>query len=659
MTTYSVWYHDVARDPYRTTGYDAVCAFFAAENPLNPQEILGRVTTEADATRVFVTLGSNDLIEVYHRIQRQSATIGTAASAFDDRNFATLNDVNVLGATTVEVLPNFLATTAVLPSVRTADELDAGFAALPTDRQLAAAAVGAANTADVTTRMAMYVPPRYAALVLVAVSLPNFTPRALWEIVVRPLRADNLEASCASFVDWCRAAASHGVGAANPLRQLAPPVLVHPDAVLTGHRSNLLRADLPLRFGLAADLGQVVQAIGGLRTDQAAHNAERTRRAEAEKLPSKRWGIQLSQLLSFCNVEFEENLPPVWKSMAQDGVKLDRSTIQYHLNSRTRGPNSFSSRAPTCSPDLAKELGNLNFAAASSDLVEMGISIFVISHPDQASEALASEMAGHYDGQMNGTAGLSLQDSITLKAAQRLQLPTSFLQLSWIIQSYHTLLQVVMGDHHRVVAALAEFLLRWQTMDRTLNDFVNANPLKNSSAIMRSIQLLVHFWAEEQSKFSEPVAAPNFVDILQRIALHAWIPPSMPNTFRPPPAPRPPSLPAPRNSTPPRSPFVPSPTRPADLLYFKVPAHSLDSKVKVRARFDVPAHIRAHGTPPLNDAGGSMCLSFHVRGSCRHDCDRASAVGAKDDHKRHSESETQRLVAFLNLAGPTTAQGNN
>ena len=492
MATYSAWYLDAARDPYhnnRTAGYLTVCNFFAAGNPLNPQEILSRVTSEADATRVFVLLGHDDLILVYHRIRHQSATIGNAPSAFDDRVFATLNDVHPMGATTVEVLPTFFDTTAILPSVRTADEIDTHFAAQPAAQQLAPAVVAAPNTADLTTRMAMYVPPVLASYILGAISPPAapLSPRSLWENVVGPLRLQNLDASCTSFVDWCRAAASHGVGAANPLRQPGPPVPVLMDSVLSAHRFALLRDDLPLRFGVVADMGQVVQAIGGLRADQAAHTAERIRRADADKLPSKRWGIQLNQLLSFCHVDDEQNLPVVWRDMAKQGVKRDRATVQFHLTTQTREPNSLSSRAPICSPDLAKDLGNLIFSAGSADLLENGISIFAISHPDQASEAKASERAGHYDGQMNGTAGLSLQDSIALKAAQRLQLPTTFLQLTWIIQAYHTLLQVVMGDYHPVVTALAAFLAKWQSMDRSLNDLVAANPLGNSTALLRAI----------------------------------------------------------------------------------------------------------------------------------------------------------------------------
>jgi hypothetical protein len=93
------------------------------------------------------------------------------------------------------------------------------------------------------------IPPAYVPAVLAAASAPGgLTPRFLWSTICTTLRGEpGHENSCASFLDWCRVAVSHGVGPANPLRHL-PPVMVLPDARLGAQRAEILRADLPERF---------------------------------------------------------------------------------------------------------------------------------------------------------------------------------------------------------------------------------------------------------------------------------------------------------------------------------------------------------------------------------------------------------------------------
>ena len=63
--------------------------------------------------------------------------------------------------------------------------------------------------------------------------------------------------------------------------------------------------------------------------------------------------------------------------------------------------------------------------------------------------------------------------------------------------------------------------------------------------------------------------------------------------------------------------------------------------------FDVPAHITAHPEVPVNDRGGQMCLSYHKRGFCRHECPRGPQAGVQNDHKKHSRAEVQRCHAYL------------
>ena len=156
--------------------------------------------------------------------------------------------------------------------------------------------------------------------------------------------------------------------------------------------------------------------------------------------------------------------------MAKNGAKLDRITLQHHFDSRASQPDSLSRAAPICSPELAKDLGGLVFAPKHRDDLQSGLSIFAVSHPDQESARRASELAGHYDSQMTGaTACMSFADSIALKSAQDLKLPSRFLQLQAILRAYHTVLEVVLGIGHCVPLALGTFLKRFDRMQLQLD----------------------------------------------------------------------------------------------------------------------------------------------------------------------------------------------
>lgn len=663
MASYPAWYAQPEQDPYHGAYTDACLAYDptipAAPSPAN---MLTRASTGPDLKAVFILLGTDHRLHVLHRVVRQVPALGMAPSLFDNTTIATFDDLTAVGPTTVTVPADLFTRTPVL-QVRTAAVITTALAADPAAHQLNPA-VGAdpADLTDVRTRGGMLVPPAYASQVLAAVSAPGgLTPRGLWvDVIAHLLNTAGHEAQCASFVDWSRVAVSQGVEAANPLSR-AIPVPVVPDLALAATRFELLRRDLPQRFGVpAADLQPVVQQLGALRADTAAREVARetarvareaAKKADAE-LPTLRWRAPTTQLMNLCQVNDESLLPDVWKDMARAGIKQDRQTIQYHLRGRTGEASSRSSRVPIVSPELAREMGALNFEPTSRDDLKSGLSIFSVCHPDQDSARIVSEMAGHYDSQMNGVTGLTLTEQITLKAAQELKLPTKFLQVRLIMAAYHTLLETALGVTHDLVIGYGACLDRMGTMELVLDHLLDGNVVA-CAGFLRFFHLKFSIWFALQVPSDAAIPIPAFGEILDRIEEQTWVPVPLPVAYLKPAAPQPgrqaPPLP------------VPGPTgtpTPPKRGFFKAPAAQLDATaMKPRPSFNINAHLTAHGPPPLNDAGGLMCLSFHFRGGCRHECERGSSSGPKDDHKRHNASETQRLVAYLNLAGPNTALG--
>ena len=259
---------------------------------------------------------------------------------------------------------------------------------------------------------------------------------------------------------------------------------------------------------------------------------------------------------------------------------------------------------------------------------------------------------------MNGVSGMSLAESIALKAAQQLKLPTKLLQVRLILTAYHTLLEVLMGPEHPLVVQYGLFLTRVGTMEYTLDELLDGN-LTNCAGVLRFVQLKMCIWLKQQLRSEAAIPPPTFATILDKMEERDWTPVSLPAAYLQTPA-RPPMGSTPSaTSTGSGAATANNPADPPTKRgYYKAPVAQLDTTaLKIRPSFKVNEHITAHGQPPTNDAGGLMCLSFHVRGGCRHECDRGPSGGAKNDHKRHSAGETQRLVAYLNQAGPTTALG--
>lgn len=671
MASYPAWYAQPEQDPYQGA-YTDVCLAFDPSIPAapTPAALLTRASTGPDLKAIFVILCADHRIHVLHRVIRQLPALGMPPSPFDNTTIATLDDLTAVGPTTVTVPADLFNRTIVLHSVRSAAAIDADLAADPAAQQLPVALAGA-DVSDVRTRGGMFVPPAYASRVLTLASGPGgLSPRQLWVDVITQLRATaGHEAQCASFVSWSRVAVSHGVEAANPLSRISP-VPVIPDLALAASRFELLRRDLPQRFGVpAADLQPVVQQLGALRADTAAREVARetarlaretAKKADAE-LPSLRWRAPTVQLLNLCQVGDENLLPDVWKDMARAGVKQDRQTIQYHLRSRTSEVGSRSTKVPIVSPELAREMGSLTFEPTSRDDLKSGLSIFAVCHPDQASAHLVSEMAGHYDNQMSGATGLTLTDQITLKAAQELKLPSKYLQVRLIVAAYHTLLETSMGIDHDLVLGFGVFLDRMGLMELVLDAIMDSNVLA-CAGFLRFLHLKFSIWFAAQVSSNVAIPIPAFGEILDRIEEQTWVPVALPLAYLKPQAVQPgPRVPAPLGPSPSLSATntAVAPTPASKRGFFKAPAAQLAaSAIKTRSNFNINAHITAHGPPPLNDAGGLMCLSFHFRGGCRHECERGSSSGPMDDHKQHNASETQRLVTYLNLAGPTTALGN-
>lgn len=655
-TTYAEWYNLPENDPYHGD-YSTLFPVFAvnrAGNVGNGVALRTSLAVGADTKAALVFLSTTGKIHLIHRVRRYTPALGMPATAYDDLDFGTFNELTPTGPSTVE-LPNDLLAPLVAAPVLTADEIDNQIAATPNAFQHRhdPVALPLAAVADVRTRPAMVVPPHLTGRLLAAASAPTgLTPRDLWTQFIIPLRPHPHFASMTPFVDWARMAYANDIGPLNSLAVVTPHPL-HLDPTLGTERSRLYAADLPHLTPGAPNVAPLVAELAATRMDAAARETQRRlldiQQKAAAVLPSKRWGNALSRLLRLCQVGAETDLPPVWLDMAQHGVKSDINTIRSHLYppQPELGPSGLST-PPVCTSEMAKAVGRLEFQT-HPNAIETGIHIFGICHPTQASVVQANEIAGLFAEQIQGVTGLTVAENVAFKKAQALLLPTSLLELKHVLFGYHRFLAVLFGPDHPIVRAFGFLTVRLQDDEMELHLYF-LQQSQTSGSFLRFIQLRMYYWIETQLKTDDIVPAPDFTTVLSDIALDCWKPPKLPPAYLVPAVA--PSV----NKVPPLSyaaaaaavpvhanAIAPSPPNPprADAL-FNADRALLDPLVRNMPGFHPVRFLEAHGPPPLCDHGGEMCLNFHVRKKCRSSCPRAI------DHVKHTPAETTRLNAYLN-----------
>ena len=654
VTQYADWYDLPATDRFGGDYALLYSSFDAVRERAQPAVLLTQTAAENDLHVAFLILDPHGKVHVAHRLRRFTQGLGPNHPE-NNTVFATLGDIRRVGVTTIEFVSNRLHRTPEMANVLTAAAIDAAIAGNPDAAQLAAAA--AAEPADeflaARSRHSMAIPPHLVGPILRAAANGGLSPRDLWTQFARPLLDDGIRGPvCTPFVDWCRIAYSRGIGAENPVAYPEPRPLQLDDR-LAEFRAAVFEHDLPVRLGAPQPVAppaeplaahQLVAVLGGMRADNAEQAANAVRRLEqqeaAKKIPSTRWGNAVEKLLCLCHVDDENALPEAWLSMAKTGRNFDVTTIQTLLDRPMPelGTSGSEYADALCTPELAKSLGALSFQTSDDDKLDTGLSIFSICYPTQESLSRASEAAGLYGDIIQGAAGITLTDTITLKAAQKYLLPTDMMQVKRACWAYHRLLAVILGIDHVLTGAFGEFVASLIHHESKYGAFFSN--VYTCSSLLRYIQLKIHKWAAYQfSHANVRHPAPSFLTVFDELQARTWIaPPMPPGCLVPVPPPVAPT-PAPTNN--PSPPQTGAPNTPAAGT-FKVKQSLLDVEL-IDHHFASKRHMDNHGPPPKNDHGKPMCLLFHVRAVCKYECPRVN------DHYKHSAAESQRLKAYLDL----------
>jgi hypothetical protein len=196
-------------DPH---GGDYVAVFKAYKPPGPPdaQELLQKFSLVNDCS-VFVCLGRDHQVHVFHRLARHTTPLGVHSSASDNQVIAIQGDVTPVGANFVTVTEAFFSTIDAV-NIPTAENVTIRFANDLTRQQLTAQTGGA----RFSTRRAMLVPPPYVPMLFAKWAGGPISPRCFWSIAELVQNHPTFSVSCRVFVDWCRVVAGGGAGHDNP-----------------------------------------------------------------------------------------------------------------------------------------------------------------------------------------------------------------------------------------------------------------------------------------------------------------------------------------------------------------------------------------------------------------------------------------------------------
>jgi hypothetical protein len=490
------------------------------------------------------------------------------------------------------------------------------------------------------------------------------TPPRAWETAGGDIMNNNDQVACSPLLNFLRLACTRNV-AGDGQGPVARPVLEVPlaNAVLTRHRTELVDFKLPglNRTPILAAGQQVTQSLGELVAEQWAARQDVINRhaLSSVKTINEYFGASTHTLLRLCQVPNTVSLPPVYQKLADYGKKKERITIQREVDDMMN-QLGMSQLHFVITADLATKLSSLMWKAHPEDLLQ-GIHPFCVGEisPDVITEL--QELARKYDLISTNGASPSLSDAQELVGTTKAYITKNLISLDAQNQLFLVLLSVFLGPAHAMTIAWTGHTMETEQNLLSLQLYRPKTPrhqLLLPALIQRWTQLRFSYWVELQRHSLNNIAPPSFDELWMHITLQLDWESALPNRYLaalPEFSPGDPAirLPLGRPPIPPTHggapPAVPPAARPGSESERCTPyldAFAVYRATGTRVR-DIIQDARQHGHAlPQNDAGGDMCVSYHVKGTCSTTC------GRRADHATHTAGKMTRLKVWCILAFP-------
>ena len=298
VTTYSQWYSNALNDPFGQN-YGPVLACFRANRDMTSDMLLQQVLQATSVPQAFL-VGSHSAragyrFYVLHRPARYESRLDGAVSQWDGRTFAYQGDI-MYGTMCIVEFPadpfGFVEGVRAY-SIAAINEF---YAQQPNLQLLLPAPAEEARADRIETRRMMYLPAKYAPLLLDA---KGYTAQEVWARLIPALEMDQKLEECQILVDWLRVAitavpdeqeAGGQLLIRSPLTNAGELFVPMADRELLEQRQRIISHDLPgrhrMEHGLEGSILQLANAVANNTRD--AHEARLAREEERgrDKLPS-------------------------------------------------------------------------------------------------------------------------------------------------------------------------------------------------------------------------------------------------------------------------------------------------------------------------------------------------------------------------------------
>ena len=584
---------------------------------------------------------------------------GRAASRFAGAAIAQYEDVRLLGPTFVRLPAQaFHIRKAVTP---TSAEMAPAYAAAGAgaEKLLGPYLAGTANTEEVEVRSMVHLPYRFVPLVLDQL----LTPRAAWTVLAGAILAEGADAAakCAPLLTFLRAASVENSSVPFGTGDVE---VVLPDSALEAQRMEILKRDLPARFGDGASGGPApgdAMTLALTAFEARTEMMERTRLADSAaskapktKTPDERWGAVLEGALRIHGCVDASGLPPVYAALAATPKGGERSALQGLYQTRANAKGAATSIPPVCLPSTKDSFMACRHHATNSSDLESGISLPQVSVMTAMQTQELFAVLRDFD-LADSRRGLSVDEAAALRAKLGLRFPESGTECCLQSQMFS-----VMEDVHKGVDHPLSDTIRndWcPALLAACPKIMEETPRK--PMLPAQIMLAFHYmwfdWHDMVTKIQVPSASgitkvppPDFCIILQNIRFGVFtMLPEYPLRYcRPSTVTKGKSVggggggayessceEAPAQSTrrTKKKPGTPAgqPTGGGAGMWNPAPAGEVDEtlcckaangdKVRVRQMFSLVG-----GPPPLRVSDGlATCWAYHSQGGCSSNCDRA------------------------------------
>jgi hypothetical protein len=685
-------------DPLQARRHKSFYEFFG-DNELDPSKgdytrIMARFDPEVNQATSHVMLlelavGSGPVPQAYlccserrnqtrifciHMPSRFVGSLDGQATPWDGSNFAYLGELTQGVVTTIN-LPNTAFRTIANVHARTSDYIVTHLDEL-TEHGLHPPPAGDEDVNQITTRMMMYLPPKYAGLFL---NPAGYSLRQAWELLYPAIVENNDLIVCAPLLKWLRVVttgvvapqdAQH-VSSTPAVMELTVPIM---DGTLIAHRNHIIKQVLPGAFlpqdSLELAITQMAAAVTQNTTDNRQAREAKAAKSSEPKLPSQKFAGTITILQEYLQIADETQLPPLWHKWANCNKREEFNVLANQLQLYARSGDAFSSCHPIASAKLVQDLQGFVFLGESTDDIKTGLQPFIIADGSAEHRQANLELARTYGLLNSGENTVLLSDLETLKSRETQSIPLTYFELERNLGMFGNLLGTVLGTNHILTSKYREF---WDMLSQgyrmELQQIIDNRRYIKPAHLLRSIQLHCYNWFYQRRARLRP-ATPDFTTTLHNIVLNTFVLPHLPPVLyklaypKVSPGSATPSLAGSsvsQDSTPSSSVSGASNASSAASITSAISGLTMPTMGDGRQRGShfanvnpdnrlvqlVPPGIKLRDLmgsdhPPALDNGQQMCLSFLLRGGCWSTCRRATS-------HTHSlnDNERNRLIAYL------------